>query len=49
MIQNILGGVDMKYERPELEIILLEMKNIVTESETEGSGYGDGETEEDDF
>lgn len=39
----------MKYEKPEWEIIELQRLDIVTQSKTEGSGYGDGDSEDDDY
>jgi hypothetical protein len=43
------GGDTMKYEKPEWEIIEIQMLDIVTASKTNGSEYGEGGSEDDDY
>lgn len=39
----------MKYEKPEWEIIELQMLDIVTASKTTGSEFGEGDSEDDGY
>ncbi len=39
---KILGGVKMKYQKPKIELIVLEAEDIVRTSLTDG-GYGDND------
>lgn len=43
VVIRYLGGVKMKYQKPEIELMLLDAEDIVRTSPLTGEGGGDGD------